>query len=122
MLSAFGGIYDDDVKEAISSKVLFKSEAPVYKVVKISPDLCLGFLKGNLSFCRKTHDECGAKHGGEGSVQFAVEALVLAKSATSAFGPPLLETGALDLDLMEKSYLAEYHLLNGISPARRSGP
>ena len=69
--------------------------------MKISPDLCLGFLKGNLSFCRKTHDECGAKHGGEGSLKFAVEALGLVKSATSAFGPPLLETEALESDLME---------------------
>ena len=49
---------------------------------------------------------------------FRIEALALSKSTTSAFGPPLLETEALDLDLMEKSYLAEYHLLNGISPAR----
>ena len=81
--------------------MLFKSEAPVYKVVKISPDLCLGFLKGNLSFCRRAHDECGANHGGEGSIQFAVEALALAKSPTTAFGPPLLETEALETDLVE---------------------
>ena len=63
MLDAFGGTYDDDVKEASSSKVLFKLDALVYKVVKISPELCLGYLKGNLSFCRKAHDDCGAKHG-----------------------------------------------------------
>ena len=101
MLGAFGGTNDDDVKENSSSKILFKLEAPVYKVVKVSPELCLGFLKGNPSFCRKTHDECDAKHGGEGSIRFAVEALALAKSATTASGPPLLETKALESDLME---------------------
>ena len=68
--------------------------------MKISPDLCLGFRKGNISFCRKTNAECRAKHGGEGSVQFVVEALALAKSATCAFGPPLLETEALESDLI----------------------
>ena len=77
MSGAFGVSYDVGVHESKVSQVLFKSEAPVYKVVKISPDLCLGFLKGNLSFCRKSQDECGAKHGGEGSIQFAVEALAL---------------------------------------------
>ena len=110
----FGGSYND-VKEARCGKVLFKSEAPVYKVVKISRDLCLGFLKGNLSFCRKSHSECGAKHGGEGSIKFAVKALVLAKSATSAFGPPLLEMEVLETDLMEcilssRVSLAEWNL------------
>ena len=70
-------------------------------MAKNSPDLCLGFLKGNLSFCRKSHDKCGGKHDGEGSIKFAVEALALAKSATSAFGPPLLETEVLETDLME---------------------
>ena len=53
MVGAFGGTYDD-VKEASNGKVLFKSEAPVYKVVKISPDLCLGFLNGNLTGFLKT--------------------------------------------------------------------
>ena len=101
MSGAFGVSYDVGVHESKVSQVLFKSEAPVYKVVKISPDLCLGFLKGNLSFCRKSQDECGAKHGGEGSIQFAVEALALAKSPTTAFGPPLLETEVLESDLVE---------------------
>ena len=39
-------------------------------------------------------------HGGEGSIKFAVKALALAKSAASAFGPPLLETEFLETDLM----------------------
>jgi len=60
-----------------------------------------GSWTNTVFFCRKNHDECGAEHGREGSVKFAVEALVFAKSATSAFGPPLLETEALESDLME---------------------
>ena len=116
MLGAFGVSYDVGVEEARSGKVLFKSEAPVYKVVKISPDLCLGFLKGNLSsFCRRAHDKCDANHDVEGSIQFAVEALALAKSPTTVFGPPLLETEVLESDLVEhilstKVSFAEWNL------------
>ena len=101
MLGELDFSYDGGVQEANRGKVLFKSDVPVHKVVQISPDLCLGFLKGNVSFCRKAQDECRVKHGGESSIQFAVEVLVLAKSPTTAFGPPLLETEVLNSDLVE---------------------
>jgi len=101
MSGAFGVTYDDGVKDANLDKVLFKSEALVYKVVKASLDLYIGFLKENVSFCRKTTLECDAKHGGEGSARFKVEALALANTAKAALGPPLLESESLETDPLE---------------------
>ena len=98
MPGAFGGTYDD-VKEVSLSKVLFKLEALVYKVVNIAPDLCLGFLKGNLSLCRKIHDECGAKHDGEGSVKWS--------SPPGTFRNDDFTTTEINFLVMDRFFLSE---------------
>ena len=65
----------------------------------VYPDLCLGFLTRNQSFCRKNKQKCHSVHAGLGDFTLGEDSLALAKSSGSAFFDPVIPGETLKGDL-----------------------